>query len=65
MNLMKQFIYKIDILKRIYINIINKEINETRVLLKCIPSIVVTLFVVSVICMKKDVLKNTSFFAGR
>ena len=33
-----------------------KEINETRVLLKCIPSIVVTLFVVSVICM--NILAN-------
>ena len=30
---------------------LKKEINETKVLLRCIPSIVVTLFVVSVICM--------------
>ena len=37
-------------------NILKKEINETKVLLKCIPSIVVTLFVVSVICM--NILAN-------
>ena len=30
---------------------LKKEINETKVLLRCIPSVVVTLFVVSVICM--------------
>ena len=30
---------------------LKKEINETKVLLRCIPSFVVTLFVVSVICM--------------
>ena len=30
---------------------LKKEINDTKVLLRCIPSIVVTLFVVSVICM--------------
>lgn len=30
---------------------LKKETNETKVLLRCIPSIVVTLFVVSVICM--------------
>ena len=36
--------------------LLKKEINETKVLLKCIPSIVVTLFVVSVICM--NILAN-------
>lgn len=30
---------------------LKKEVEETKVLLRCIPSIVVTLFVVSVICM--------------
>lgn len=35
---------------------IKKEIEETKVLLHCIPSIVVTLFVVSVICM--NILAN-------
>lgn len=35
---------------------IKNEINETKVLLKCIPTIVVTLFVVSVICM--NILAN-------
>ena len=39
-----------------FINLIKKEINETKVLLKCIPTIVVTLFVVSVICM--NILAN-------
>lgn len=36
--------------------LIKKEINETKILLKCIPTIVVTLFVVSVICM--NILAN-------
>jgi uncharacterized integral membrane protein (TIGR00697 family) len=36
--------------------LIKKEINETKVLLKSIPTIVVTLFVVSVICM--NILAN-------
>ena len=39
-----------------FINLIKKEINETKVLLKCIPTIIVTLFVVSVICM--NILAN-------
>ncbi len=34
-----------------FLDIIKKEKEETQILLRCIPSIVVTLFVVSVICM--------------
>ena len=39
---------------------INKEIEETKILLRCIPATVVTLFVVSVICM--NLLANKTLY---
>lgn len=42
---------------------LKKELNETQILFRCIPSVVVSLFVVSVICM--NLLANKTLYQNR
>lgn len=44
-------------------NFLKKELNETQILFRCIPSVVVSLFVVSVICM--NLLANKTLYQNR